>query len=285
MNNLLNSYTIILIFIALIHVPGYADPPTTTAPLDEFRAYARFPQGLPEAIGGQSRKPKKNTQEIAASSKPIEQDASAANSVKSSTPQSKSTMNRGLGLRMSILGTSVSGIDINAMPGGELSLSFGKGPLIIYNDYRFFFGTHQDSEFGSVSTTIGGRYHFLNKRNISPYLGGGFTWGYAHYERMERELQEVCQNWDVFLLLFLPIPYCEQYGEEWRDVLYTYKGGGIGAHGIIGIEFRHLHQSRFNLELRIDNPLYELELDSPTKQRSIPLGTPFSLGMSWLYQF
>ena len=193
-----------------------------------------------------------------------------------------------MGVRLGILGTSASGIDINVVPGAELGLSYGKGPLIVDLNSRFFSSTHQDSKFTSFSTAIGGRYHFLNKRNISPYLGGGLTWSYTHYEREERELREVCLRWSERPGLFsFIIPYtdtyCEEWGYEWRDILYMYKGTGLGAHGIIGIEFRHLHQSRFNLELRIDNPFYEL--DSPSNQRSISLGIPFSLGISLLHQF
>ena len=193
-----------------------------------------------------------------------------------------------MGIRLGILGTSASGIDINVIPGAELGLSYGKGPLVLDLNSRLFSGSQQDSKFASFSMEIGGRYHFLNKRNISPYLGGGLTRSYTHYEREERELREVCLRWSERPGLFsFIIPYtdtyCEEWGYEWRDILYTYKGTGLGAYGIIGIEFRHLHQSRFNLELRIDNPFYEL--DSPSNQRSISLGIPFSLGISLLHQF
>ena len=231
-------------------------------PLYEFRAYARFPQGLPEAIDVQSVKAKKKTREI--------------------THSSKFIANGGTDLRLGILGTSISGVDINGIPGGEFGIFFGKGPLIVDFNYRFFYGTHQDSKFVSGSWVIGGRYHFSNKRNISPYLGGGLTWGGTRYETVERVLRTVCLSRYGDIFGIIPSPFCKRSGKKWQDILYTYEGTGLGAYGIIGIEFRHLHQSRFNLELRIDSPFYELESGS---YRSVSLGIPFSLGMYLSHQF
>ena len=64
------------------------------------------------------------------------------------------------------------------------------------------------------STAIEGRY-FLNKRNISPYVGGGLA-----------------------LLL----------------ISSRYEYFGLSTYGVVGIETRHLPQVRANLELRIDRP-------------------------------
>ena len=182
------------------------------------------------------------------------------------------------------------GIDTYVIPGGELGLSFGKRPLTVDLNSRYFNDTliqdsdeDQDPKFVSFSMAIGGRYHFLNKRNISPYLGGGLTWGYTQYVEVERELREACLDWDVDVFFFIPYPVCRRWGDKWFDVLYTYKGRGLGAYGIIGIEFGHLDQNPFSLELRIDNPFYEL--DSLSNQRSVSLGIPILLGVSWLYQF
>lgn len=331
MNNLLNSYTIVLIFIVLIHAPGYASRPTTTTPLDEFQAYAHFTQGLPETIDAQSVKPKKHTG-ITDLSKSIAEGVRPVNPVKSSTPQTqvrptlsengtinstksrlsdtKSTVNQAKSLRLGILGTSIPGIDISVIPGGELGLSFGKGPLMVDLNSRLFYSPYKDSKFTSLSAGIGGRYHFSNERNISPYVGGGVTWSYTRYELVKRELRSVClreskQEQRSFLGISYTSTECLEWGEEWQDIPYDLREGrGFGAYGIIGIEFRHLHRSRFNIQLRIDNPSYELEDPSGVSQRlssafddpffdewrlddyvPIPLGTPFSLGMSWLYQF
>lgn len=193
-----------------------------------------------------------------------------------------------MGVRLGVLGASASGIDINVIPGAELGLSSGKGPLTVDLNSRVFYNTYKNSKFGSFSTEIGGRYHFLNKRNISPYLGGGLTWSYTHYEREERELREVCLRWseEKYFLFFIPAGRdCLEWGNEWLDILYTYNGAGSGAYGIIGIEFGHLRQRHFNLELRIDNPFYELEVDSYANQKSISLGILISLGISLQYQF
>ena len=276
-------------------------------PLDEFRAYARFPQGLPEGIDGQSVKPKKHTGVTPHLSKSIAGEDRTVNPVKSSTPQTqirptspengttnsiksslsdaKPIVKEGIGPRLGILGTSVPGIDITGMmPGGEFGVFYRKGPLVLDLNSRLFSGSHQDSKFTSFSAAIGGRYHFLNKRNISSYLGGGITWSYKHYEKVERELRKVCLRWsEQEWFLFIPYRNCLEWGEEWQDILYTYEGRGLGAYGIMGIEFRHLHQSRFNIELRIDNPSYEL--DAYENQRYVSLGIPISLGIFFLHQF
>lgn len=257
-----NRYTVLsILLLALIYVGGCG--PTTTAPKGWLPLH-------PTSSGN-------NT----------------VNSAKSSILDSKSTVNEGRSWHLGILGTSVSDIGINVMTGGEVGLSYGKGPLILDLNFRLFGGTHQNSQFESFSIiigelAIGGRYHFLNKRNISPYLGGGLTLGSTEYERKERELRQVCLRWDTEYILGISLlgKKCLEWGEKWQDILYTYEGEGLGAYGIIGIEFRHLHQSRFNLELRIDNPSYELELDSYSDpKKSVSLGIPISLGISLLHQF
>ena len=250
----LNRYTSLsILLLALIYVGGCA--PTTTAPREWFPLHPTSPEKV------------------------------AVNTSKSILPDAKSIINERIGLRLGVLGTSIPSIDINVIPGAELGLSFGKGPLIVDLNSRFFSGSDQDPKFTSFSAAIGGRYHFLHKRNISPYLGGGLTWSYMHYEKVERELRKVCLDWDWEFVLFIPIPVCKEWGHEWRDILYMYEGRGFGAYGIIGVEFLHLHQSRFNLELRIDNPFYELESNSHGSQRSISLDIPISLGISLLHQF
>ncbi len=254
-----NRYTVLsVLLLALIYVGGCAGP-TTTAPRRWFPLYPTSPENV------------------------------TVNSTKSSLPDAKPIVNEGIGPRLGILGTSVPGIeDINGiMPGGEFGVFYRKGPLVLDLNSRLFGSTYQNSEIASFSAAIGGRYHFLNKRNISPYLGGGLIWSHTHYEIVERELREVCLRWsEQKWFLFIPYRDCLEWGEEWQDILYTYQGRGLGAYGVIGIEFRHLQQSRFNLELRIDNPSYELlELDAYENQRSVSLGTPISLGMSLLHQF
>lgn len=144
----------------------------------------------------------------------------------------------------------------------------------------------------SASMAIDGRYHLLDKRSISPYFGGGLTWGWTRYEAVKRKRHVVCLEsygdsgagdallWLLFLPFSLvsgewvaPLPEpeetgCNEWGYEWRNHFYTYTGKGFGANGIIGIEFRHLHKSRFNLALRIDTPFYELEFNRRNSSRS-----------------
>ena len=70
-----------------------------------------------------------------------------------------------------------------------------------------------------ISLGIGGRY-FLNKKTISPYVGGGLA----------------------------------VIGVSSSD---GYRYDGLSAYGVVGIETRHLPQVRANLELRIDRPFTE----------------------------
>ena len=91
-------------------------------------------------------------------------------------------------------------------------------------DYEFALGGERSGPFLFDgldlfnSVAIKGRY-FLNKRNISPYVGGGLA------------------------LLVL--------------INSRYEYGGLSTYGVVGIETRHLPQVRANLELRIDRPFTE----------------------------
>lgn len=130
-----------------------------------------------------------------------------------------------------IFGTFVPGTDVAAEPGYGWGWSYQTPSYAVGSDLRFAIsgvGADYESDsdgFGYFSWAIGGRY-FLNKQNISPYVGGGFS----------------------------------MIGVGHEDNYYDSEGDfGLGAYGVIGIEALRLTQSRLNLELRIDRPFFTLE--------------------------
>ena len=167
-----------------------------------------------------------------------------------------------------IFGTFVPGTDILAEPGFEYGWSYQTPSYAVGTELRTSgrdavegtVGTGiQDSEpegFSFFAWSIGGRY-FFNKRNISPYAGGGLAIVNTSYETKVRIRRE---NWPSFV----------GEGEDWFGLIrespnsdwgYTYDSEsdtGLGAYAIVGIEALRLTQSRLNLELRIDRPLFKL---------------------------
>ena len=108
----------------------------------------------------------------------------------------------------------------------------------------------QDSEpegFSFFAWSIGGRY-FFNKRNISPYVGGGLAIVNTSYETKVRIGERIGLSF-----------FGEK--EEWRyyDDYESESDSGLGAYGVVGIEALRLTESRLNLELRIDRPFFSLE--------------------------
>ena len=131
---------------------------------------------------------------------------------------------------LEIFGTFVPGTDIAADPGYGWGWSYQTPSYAVGSDLRFALsGIENDYEddsdiFGYFSWGIGGRY-FLNKQNISPYLGGG--------------------------LAIIAVGYEEAYYDSEGDF-------GLGAYGVVGVEALRLTQSRLNLEMRIDRPFFSL---------------------------
>ena len=132
---------------------------------------------------------------------------------------------------LEIFGIFVPGTNIAAEPGYGWGWSYQTPSYAVGSDFRFAISGLEDDyaddtdTFGYFSWAIGGRY-FLNKQNISPYVGGG--------------------------LAIIAVGYEEDYYDSDGDI-------GLGVYGIVGIEALRLTQSRLNLELRIDRPFFTLE--------------------------
>ena len=103
-----------------------------------------------------------------------------------------------------------------------------------------------DKDFSFLSGSIGGRY-FFNKRNISPYVGGGLAFVRASNEKTLTKTVTYRKHWIGSEVVSEPYDYIEPESDS-----------GIGVYSVIGIEMFRLTQSRLNLELRVDRPLFKL---------------------------
>ncbi len=165
---------------------------------------------------------------------------------------------------LGIFGTFVPGTDVAAEPGFEYGWSYQTPSYAVGTEFRT---SGRDAVEGAVATgfqdsegdgfsffawSIGGRY-FFNKRNISPYVGGGLAIVNTSYETKVR-IRE--RNWPSFVG-----EGEEWFGDEWRyyDDYDSETDTGLGAYAVVGIEALRLTQSRLNLELRIDRPFFSLE--------------------------
>ena len=123
-----------------------------------------------------------------------------------------------------VFGILVSGTGI-AGAGYRMGWFYQTPSYAMGADYEFALGGERSGPFlfdgldVFNSVAIKGRY-FLNKRNISPYVGGG--------------------------LAFIGVISSDEYDY-----------GALSTYGVVGIETRHLPQVRANLELRIDRPFTE----------------------------
>ena len=148
-----------------------------------------------------------------------------------------------------ILATFIPGADIAAEPGYEWGWSYQTPTYAVGTEFRGSgSGGDEDSdEFSFFAWSIGGRY-FFNKRNISPYVGGGFSIINISYEAKERPVR----NQPSF-----------SSDDWWHDDDWPYDSGReskskLGAYGVAGIEALRLTESRLKLELRIDRPFFSL---------------------------
>ena len=155
-------------------------------------------------------------------------------------------------------GIFVPGIDIMGAVGLEFGWSYETPSYAASTEFRYRVQEEADKFeagddlFSFFSWSIGGRY-FLNKQNISPYVGGGLAMIGVEYEtktsvRKPKEWFGSAER------------YRELWGEEyeWVDEYNSEGANGLGAYAAVGIEFLRLTQSRLNLELRVDRPFFRL---------------------------
>ena len=133
-------------------------------------------------------------------------------------------------LGIGIFSTFIPDTDIAAEPGYELGFSRETPSYAVGTEFRFS-SSDVDEEYRNsflfITSSIGGRY-FFNKRNISPYAGGGLAFVIADY---------------------------------WEGYFYSDSdfGAGLGVYGVVGVEALRLTKYRLKLELRIDRPFFTFE--------------------------
>ena len=150
---------------------------------------------------------------------------------------------------MGILGTFIPGTDVAAEPGFEFGWSYQAPSYAVRTEFRYSGPDDDDDASKTISFfawSIGGHY-FFNKRNISPYVGGGLAIVDASYKTKVTRTE-------------LIRPAFLDREAKWReyDDYESEDDSGLGAYGVVGIELLRLTQSRLNLELRIDRPLFRL---------------------------
>ena len=155
---------------------------------------------------------------------------------------------------MGIFGTFIPGTDVAAEPGMEFGWSYETPSYAVGTEFRYSGPDDDDDASNTIalfSWSIGGRY-FFNKRNISPYVGGGLAIVDASYKTKVRKRE---RNWPSFIG-----EDEEWFGDEWRyyDDYESEDDSGLGAYGIVGIEALRLTESRLKLELRVDRPFFVL---------------------------
>ena len=150
---------------------------------------------------------------------------------------------------MGILGTFIPGTDVAAEPGFEFGWSYQTPSYAVGTEFRYSGPDDDDDASKTISFfawSIGGRY-FFNKRNISPYVGGGLAIVDASYKTKVTRKK-------------LIRPAFLDREALWReyDDYESEDDSGLGVYGVVGMELLRLTQSRLNLELRVDRPLFKL---------------------------
>ena len=159
---------------------------------------------------------------------------------------------------MGIYGISLPGAGITAKPTLGFGWSFERPSFAAVTDFRFRMQEEgdlfesDDERFSFFAWSIGGKY-FLQKQNISPYVGGGFAILGVEYESTNRVKKR--KEW-----FGSAERYRELWGEEWEWVdEYSSEGAnGLGAYVAVGIEALRLTESRLKLELRVDRTFFKL---------------------------
>lgn len=143
---------------------------------------------------------------------------------------------------MGLFGTSVPGTKLNSELGAEVGLSYERPTYAVETEFRLTGGEEPaGTSFIFGSWSIGARY-FFNKRNVSPYVGGGLALVGTTYQTKitKRERDWFSDEWG----------YYDDYNSEGDT--------GLGAYVIGGIEMLRLSRNRLKLEVRMDRPFFRL---------------------------
>ncbi len=136
-----------------------------------------------------------------------------------------------------IFGAAIPGADVVAEPGWEFGWSYETPKYAVGTEFR---GSGND-DFMFVSWSIGGRY-FFNNKNISPYVGGGFSIFGGSYTTITERREKIWPDEEYY--------YYDEHNTEGDS--------GLGAYVVGGISMLRLTKSRLKLELRVDRPFFSL---------------------------
>ena len=136
--------------------------------------------------------------------------------------------------RLGMIGTSVSN---NSEFGAEWGWAYETPSYAVGTEFRGAGGSNDNDErFTFFAWLIGGQY-FFNKKNISPYVGGGIARSWGSRDDYEEE---------YFV------------GDEYFGYTETDSESGMGVYVVGGVEALRLSRARLKLELRIDQPFYKV---------------------------
>lgn len=129
--------------------------------------------------------------------------------------------------------------------------------------------SERKDSFHFYSASIGGRYFFM-KQNVSPYMGGGLGMMFTKYKTTIKTPNSPDNALEAIAIIFTA-------GQSlWDYNIYSEETDGIGAYGVLGIEFLRFSRGRLNLELRVDRPFFKL----PTQDVM-----PITLGITGCWSF
>ncbi len=140
--------------------------------------------------------------------------------------------------------------NVLASSGVEIGFSFDKLSYAVDIEGRFarkkteFHLSDRKNYFHFYSFSVGGRYFFM-KQNISPYIGGGLGVMSIKYETTVRTEVGFSEFFSVILTSY-------DY-----DV-HSEAAVGIGAYGVLGVEFPRFARGRSRIEFRVDRPFFRL---------------------------
>lgn len=140
---------------------------------------------------------------------------------------------------VSVFTAAAPGKELSA-PGRGVGIGLSIDRLSYAVDVGFqiaWLGTLNES-FNFRLGSLGGRYFFSNKQDISPYVGGGIAAMFVTKTGRTRQSGFFGSYWD----------YDEHPEEDF----------GIGAYGALGVEVGRYTQYRFKFELRVDRPFFRL---------------------------
>ena len=130
-----------------------------------------------------------------------------------------------------IFSTFLPGTEVFAKPGWEIGWGYQTPRYAVGTEFRFSGGANDSEDYMFALWSIGGRY-FFNKKNITPYVGGGFS--------------------------IIGLSYYDYDHDNYHSYYGSNDDNGLGAYFVGGVEMLRLTKSRLKFEMRVDRPFFSL---------------------------